>query len=118
METQKHIDLTYLKQLSAGSNTFIVEMIDAFFEQIPKEIENLEQHLSNKDWQSLRGTAHKIKPSIAFMGLKELEPVVKLTEEYAQNQTNLDLLPDLISTIKTVCTNAVEELKKEKELFI
>jgi HPt (histidine-containing phosphotransfer) domain-containing protein len=118
MEKHKHINLSYLKELSAGSNSFIIEMIDAFFEQIPKEIENLEHHLSNNDWQSLRGTAHKIKPSIAFMGIKELEPVIKLTEENAKNETNLEQLPNLISTIRTVCYDAMEELKKEKELFM
>jgi HPt (histidine-containing phosphotransfer) domain-containing protein len=117
METEKNIDLTYLKQLSNGSNQFIVEMIDAFFEQVPIEIDNLERHLNMKDWKSVRGVAHKMKPSIAFMGIKKLESVIKLTEEYAGNETNLDLLPEMISKIKTVCNNAILELETEKKLF-
>lgn len=119
METKsiKHIDLTYLKQLSNGSNEFITEMITVFIEQTPIEIGNLEKYLNSKDWKSLRSTAHKMKPSFSFMGIKELESVIKLVEEYAANETNLDLLPGMIEKIKIVCTEAIEELAGEKMLF-
>ena len=117
MDTYKHINLTYLKELSNGSKKFIVEMIDAFLEQTPVELNNLEQSLNIKDWKSIRNIAHKLKPSIAFMGIKELESVVRLIEEYAGNETNLDLLPAMILNTKTICNSAVEELKEEKQLL-
>jgi HPt (histidine-containing phosphotransfer) domain-containing protein len=119
METnnQKHIDLTYLKELSNGSKEFITEMITVFMEQTPIEIANLEKHLEAKDWKALRGTAHKMKPSFSFMGIKELESVVKTLEENAGNETNLDILPGLVDKIKTVCAAAFEELSKEKPQF-
>ena len=119
METSsnKHIDLTYLKQLANGSNEFILEMITVFMEQTPLEISNLEKHLKNKDWKSLHGTAHKMKPSFSFMGIKELENVIKLVNEYAANETNLDLLPEMVSKIKNTCNEAIKELEIEKKLF-
>jgi HPt (histidine-containing phosphotransfer) domain-containing protein len=119
METTnaKHIDLTYLKELSNGSNEFIMEMISVFIEQTPIEIANLEKHLAAKDWKSLRATAHKMKPSFSFMGIKELESVIKTVEEYSANETNLELLPEMVTKIKTVCTEAIEELATEKRLF-
>ncbi len=117
METAKHIDLTYLKQLASGSNQFIVEMIDAFLEQTPEELHNLEKYLNLQDWKLLRSTAHKIKPSFSFMGIKELEPVIKQVEEYAATQQNLELLPGMISQIKNVCTASLEELLIEKTIF-
>ena len=114
METTKHIDLTYLKQLANGSNEFIVEMINAFFEQIPQEINNLEEHLSAKNWKALRGTAHKMKPSFAFMGIKKLESAIKLMEEYAGTETNLELLPEMIDNVKNVSNEAIKELENSK----
>lgn len=120
METisNKHIDLTYLKQLSNGSNEFINEMISVFMEQTPIEISNLEKYLKAKDWKSLRAIAHKMKPSFSFMGIKELESTIKLIEEYAANETNLDLLPELISKIKNTCNEAIKELEVERKLFV
>ena len=116
--TNKHIDLTYLKKLSNGSNPFIIEMITVFLQQTPTEIENLEKHLKNKDWKALRATAHKMKPSVSFMGIAELENPIKLVEEYASNETNLEKLPELISTIKNSCNEAMKELDIEKKLFL
>lgn len=120
METikHKHIDLTYLKQLSNGSNEFINEMITVFIEQTPVEISNLEKYASAKDWKSLRAIAHKMKPSFTFMGIKELESIIKQLEEYAANETNLELIPDLISKIKNICNEAIKELALEKKIYV
>lgn len=116
METnsKKQTDLTYLKELSNGSNEFILEMISVFMEQTPIEVANLEKHLNAKDWKSLRGTAHKMKPSFSFMGIKHLESVIKTVEEYAANETNLELLPEMITLIKNSCSEAIAELATEK----
>lgn len=120
METisKTNIDLTYLKKLSNGSNPFMLEMITVFIQQTPTEIESLEKYLKSKDWKALRLIAHKMKPSFSFMGIKELESVIKSVEEYASNETNLDLLPEMISKIKNVCTEAIKELEIEKKLFL
>ena len=114
----KHIDLTYLKQLANGSNQFIIEMISVFMEQNPMEVASLEKYLKNKDWKSLHSVAHKMKPSFSFMGIKELESVIKLVNEYSATETNLNLLPEMISKIKTICKEALKELELEKKLFL
>ncbi len=113
----KHSDLTYLKELANGSNQFMTEMLTLFITQTPEAVENLEKYLQDKDWKSLRGVAHKMKPSISFVGLKEIEDDVRTVEELAMNETNLERLPVLISKIKQVCTEGIEELKMELKTF-
>lgn len=109
----KHTDLTYLKELSNGSNEFVKEMLSIFIKEMPEAISKIETHLQKKEWQLLRGVLHKIKPSITFVGLKEIEEVVKDAEEYAGSQTNLDKLPEMIMKIKTTCTEGIHELQEE-----
>lgn len=116
-QSEKHINLDYLKELSNGSNSFIVEMIDAFLEQTPEEISNLEKYLSANNFRALRGTANKIKPSFTFMGIKELVGVIKQVEEYAAKEISLEQLPGMIKTIKDVCELAIDELLEEKKHF-
>ncbi|MGZ4034903.1 MAG: Hpt domain-containing protein [Bacteroidia bacterium] len=121
METtnrSKHIDLTYLKQLSNGSNDFINQMISVFMAQTPEALDSMDKYLDKKDWKSLHGVAHKIKASFSFMGIKELENDINLIEEYALSQTNLNLLPDIISHLKNVCNEAMKELEIEKKSFL
>ena len=115
---KKHIDLTYLKELSNGSNEFICQMITVFSEQTPDALNKMEKYLNAKDWKSLHAIAHKIKASFSFMGIKELENVISLVEEYCYNETNIDELPAMVSKIKNICTLALEELEIEKALFL
>ena len=120
METSsnKYINLTYLKELSNGSNEFIYQMITVFMEQTPDAVNSMEKYLNSKDWQALHAIAHKTKASFAFMGIKELKDVTCLVEEYSLNKTNLDQLPEMISKIKNVFLIALKELEIEKKQFL
>jgi HPt (histidine-containing phosphotransfer) domain-containing protein len=115
---ERSIDLSYLKQLSNGSNKFILEIIDVFLKQTPEALESMENYLNNKDWKSLRAVAHKIKPSMTFMGINDLKDVVGKIEEYADKEINLDLLPELIHKMQDVCKKAFLELEAEKNNFV
>jgi HPt (histidine-containing phosphotransfer) domain-containing protein len=113
----KYIDLDYLKQISNGSNEFIYQMISVFMEEIPNEIKNMEKHLEKKDWMALKATAHKMKPSFSFMGVKELEESIHDIEQNCAEEKNLDQLPGLIERIKTMTEDVIRELEREKKLF-
>jgi HPt (histidine-containing phosphotransfer) domain-containing protein len=116
METNnKHIDLDYLRQISNGSNEFVLQMIAVFTEEIPGEIENLEKHLANQDWKSLRATAHKMKPSYSFMGVKELEELVHSVEEFTDEKKAE--LPGMIKSIREITKEVIDELQVEKKKF-
>ena len=114
----RYIDLTYLKQISNGSNEFICQMISVFMQQTPEALNNMDKYLNEKDWRGLHAVAHKMKPSFSFMGIKELENVIHQIEEYCLSETNLDQLPALILKIKGICKAALQELEIEKKLFI
>ena len=119
METSnKHIDLSYLKQLSNGSNEFIAQMISIFLTQTPQALNSIEAHLQNEEWKPIKAHIHKMKPSFAFMGIKELENIAPLAEKYCETETHLDELPKLISQIRAVCELAMRELETEKEQFL
>jgi HPt (histidine-containing phosphotransfer) domain-containing protein len=112
-DTDRHIDLTYLREIAKGSDEFIVQMLNIFIDQTPKAFVNIEKALESNDWESLRLAVHKIKPSITFIGLSEIKNDVPLLEEYAASETHLDAIPELVNKIQKVCTKAVIEVKDE-----
>ncbi len=116
--SQKHIDLTYLKQLSNGDTKFINEMLSLFIDQTPDMLANMSKYLQAADWKSLSSAAHKMKPSIMFVGLKEIEATVRLVENYASEQVNTEQIPSMLNKIDTVCKEAIVELKAEKEHLV
>lgn len=111
-------DLSYLKQVSNGDSDFIREMIEVFMRQTPETISNMEKHLKNKDWESLRTLSHKMKPSCPFFGLHNLYTIVSDIEEYAHKQINLEQLPEMIAEVKRTCLQAMAELEQEKESIL
>ena len=118
MSTKKLIDLTYLNGIANGSDEFIKKMLFLFLTQTPEAVSNLEKHLNNKDWNALRFTAHKLKASFIFIGVKEIPDIISTVEEYAENGVNLDLLPEMIFRIKEVSGLVMKELEEENKSLI
>jgi HPt (histidine-containing phosphotransfer) domain-containing protein len=109
----KTIDMSYLRDLSNGSDAFIKKMIRMLMKQTPEGVLALEKHYTNKDWESLRLTAHKLQASFLFMGIQNLPEIIHRVEDYAGNKVHLELLPELIFKIKDVWLKAMKELEIE-----
>ncbi len=109
----KHTDLAYLNKLANGSNEFITQMLTLFIEQTPDAIGRMEKYAQENNWELLSKIAHKMKPSIMFVGLKEIEKEVKTLEDYSAEGSHTEEIPGMISHIKSVCNEAIVELKEE-----
>jgi len=109
----RHTDLTYLRELAKGRDAFIVQILNVFIQQTPEAIERMEEATENKEWKLLSQTVHKIKPSIMFIGLTEITNDIPLLEEYAAKESNINEIPALVGKIKSVCKEAIIELKEE-----
>lgn len=109
----KHTDLTYMRELAKGSDAFMAQILNVFIEQTPLSIEQMEKAVKDREWKLLSQTVHKIKPSIIFTGLTAITDDIPLLEEYAANESNIDEIPALVDKIKTVCMEAIVELKED-----
>jgi len=105
------IDLSYLQELAEGSEEFMQRMIKAFLVQTPQLVAQLESGLAAKDWAAIRGAAHKMKPSVDFIGMHAIKSTVHDLEQFAAEKTNLEKIPALIERVKIVCANAMHELE-------
>ncbi len=103
-------DLTFLKGLTGGDNAKLAKYINMFLKAAPDMLSNIEKSLESKDYETLRVTAHSLKPQLSYMGIKSLEETIKTIEFNAGHQMNLDTLPELISTLQTQCMAAMTEL--------
>jgi signal transduction histidine kinase/DNA-binding NarL/FixJ family response regulator len=105
------VDMNELHQLSRGNNEFIKEMIDLFSEQNPIDINKLDKALEQEDFESIKSTAHRMKTSVGFMGIKSaLEPLNKL-EDLSEKKQNIEEISTLVATIKNICSKAQQEFQ-------
>ncbi|MEJ7779151.1 MAG: Hpt domain-containing protein [Daejeonella sp.] len=90
--TEFNLDLSYLRDVSSGSNEFMIEMIDLFLEQTPEYFENLEKFIEEENWPKVADISHKIKPTLAFMGANAAKESMSEIESNARNLTNTETI--------------------------
>ena len=109
----KIIDLTYLYEIADGSEEFIKKMMETFIEQTPPMLDKMDLYLNEKKWNELSDIAHKMKPTIDFIGIHSIRDAIKNIENYSRTQINLDQLPILVKLVNDTCLKAIDELKME-----
>jgi HPt (histidine-containing phosphotransfer) domain-containing protein len=105
-------NLDYLMELSGGNKEFIKEVTQLFIDETPSNIRKMQDALLVKDYQTIRTVAHKIKPSMTFFGIAELEEEIKSLEYNAMHAINLDTLEEQINKATYILNLAVNELRQ------
>lgn len=111
------IDLSYLEDIAGGSNEFIIEMIDMFLEQTPGYCNDIKQGISEKDWKKVSDLAHKVKPTLAFMGSHAAKDTMAAIEMDARNLVNLDTIGLSFDKLHAVCMQLFVDLKTARASF-
>jgi CheY-like chemotaxis protein len=108
------IDLGYLNQRTKSHPKLMMEMISAYLDQTPPLILAMKQSLTDKNWDLLYASAHKMIPSFSIMGMGiDFENMAKRIQEYASTQKQSEGISELVLQLETICTQACVELKEE-----
>lgn len=72
--TVNHIqpDFTFLNQLAQGDEDFVNEMMDIFIEEVPIEIEKIQNSFADKNYKTVSAVVHKMKSKLRILGFTEL----------------------------------------------
>lgn len=111
MENFKHINMDYLDEISEGNQDLACDLIEMFIKQVPIFNEQLDRLYKNGDFILLSKLAHKIKSSVAMMGISELTSDMKTLELIAKEGKDSEKYPSYIAKFKTISNEAVIELK-------
>ena len=96
-----------LKQMSGAD--FINELIDAFLDDAPNMIQNMQTALSTKDVESFRRNAHSLKSNANTFGATELGALAKELEMMGK-ESNLDV-GNRLAVLSEAFSRVAEELK-------
>jgi HPt (histidine-containing phosphotransfer) domain-containing protein len=96
-----------LKQMSGGD--FINELIDAFLDDAPNMLNNMQLALNEKDVESFRRNAHSLKSNANTFGAVELASLAKELEFMAK-ENNLNV-GNRLEILKGAFATVAEELK-------
>jgi PAS domain S-box len=108
---ENKFDLSYLKTVSNNNMEFIKEMIETFQVSIPKNIQEIKTNLANKDWENLSRAFHKIKPSLALMGLVSLKDIAQELEQKSKQKIEVRKLTAPTTEFCNSVSGVLEELR-------
>ncbi len=100
-----------LKQISGEE--FINELIDAFLDDAPNMIQNMQSALETRDVDSFRRNAHSMKSNANTFGAMDLGVLAKELEFMAK-ENNLDI-GNRLEILKEAYEKVAEELKEMRK---
>ena len=110
-QTSGYIDLAYLSELSGGNKEFEKQILEQFLVQVPDEMEQLEQAIQNRDFETVKQSAHSLKSTVGYVGLSDaLHPYLDRIEKDAIKNDDNNFSVDL-DYVKAHCDHAKTEVE-------
>jgi HPt (histidine-containing phosphotransfer) domain-containing protein len=108
------INLSYLEDITGGDNDVILEMLDLFIRDIPTQVQKMHDFHKSSDLVSVGKEAHKLKPTLQYIGLTGMFEDIKEVEAIVKSNSNVEKLGDLIQSLQEATLECVPALKAKK----
>ncbi len=102
-------DLTYLKEMADGDESFFNEIITYFVESCPDSLRSMREFALSGDHEKLGFLAHTILPQLTFVGILAAIPFFEKIER--DSKLNDDLFVELERAI-IIINYGIDDLKK------
>lgn len=115
MSNERVTDLSYLQDIAMGDQEIVIETTEAFLDDAPQLLDQIHSHFANQEWEKLHKQAHKIKPSLQYMGMNRAWELIKDIEEQAKTENISDDLEGKIEEFDDLCSRGMNELSSKIE---
>jgi len=107
-------DLSELKKMSGNNPEIIVTMLTTFIENSEQAMEKFQRGLSDKNWNQIAESAHKILPSYRHLGVNNIVTILeKLKNKALVNTSNSNQVEENTQRAIQLILQLIEELKSE-----
>jgi len=101
--------------MADGDQDFVKVVVQTFLEEIPPDLEGMNQAVTQDNPQQAYQYAHKMKPNFQMFGLG-LMPQIKILESWAKAGENRDEVREATRIITDKYKKAEKELKEDFDL--
>ena len=95
LEIMNVCDLKYLTEMMGSKNHLIKGIMDAFLEQVPDELNSINDAVKKSDYVCIKSLAHTMKSSVSIMGISTLTPILQEMENLGNSATNIERVKEL-----------------------
>ncbi|WP_426490203.1 ATP-binding protein [Hymenobacter sp. 102] len=107
-------DLTKLRALAHGRESFVLKIIRSFLSNVPGSLLQLEAAAASGDWEQVAAIVHHIKPGVESLGVRDVAAVMQQLEQHIP-AANAEAGPSHAAVARLVAQlkRAVQELPRE-----
>ena len=109
-------NLDKINEMAGGDEDFINSVISVFLEEVPHDLEGLENALEQQNYEQVYQLAHKIKPNVDLLGMEQTRAIALQIETLGKNEANMSEIRDIFPTLKKDVHQVISELKKDFDL--
>lgn len=108
--------LDKIKEMADGDQDFIQSVIAAFIDEVPQDLQNLEEAVQSGDHEQIYKMAHKIKPNVDLLGMEQTRANALELETMGNNLGDLTLIRNKFPGLKSDLEQVLLELRKDFEM--
>ncbi|MES2388229.1 MAG: Hpt domain-containing protein [Bacteroidota bacterium] len=115
----KVINLDYLNEVADGDREFVLDLIQAFLQLGPEDIEELNTASAEKNWREVSRIVHKLKSAAESMGVQKMSEMAAEVEftlranEYRGDDRTAELVTRICETFYLAREEFLFELERE-----
>ena len=102
--------------MANGNANFVPDMLKLFLNLVPRSVEIINDSNKAKDFETIRKTAHKIKPSINNLGITSIKEDILLLEKWDNNSHTNDELENALLKVNSVIQQVVDSISTKEKI--
>ena len=102
-------------EMAGDDDAFVKMIVQTFLEEIPPDLEEMNDALKVRDAKATYQKAHKMKPNLLMFGLNLL-PEITILEAWAKKGEESDKVDEAAAQITRTVEQAEKELKADFDL--
>ena len=112
-QNRKVANFTYLDSATQGDIELKAKMLTIMLREVPEETAKMVQLYTDSNWKRLAAVAHKFKSAVTYLGLTDIKQILIDIQSNAELEHELDLIEDMIYTVRSVCLQACSDMENE-----
>lgn len=109
-------DLSQLKEISKSNLPLLKSLIDSFVKQAKEAGSEFQNSLELQDFITIKGCAHKIKPSFHTLGLFKMYSDLVTLEKLAEEKKDINAIEIIINNFQIKLPVIIEYLSDDKNI--
>ncbi len=115
--TKKIINLDFLIKSVNNEKDIIVELIDAYLQQIKEDTTEINNAIIGKDYDTIKKIAHRTKSTVSLMGGAEMLKILEEIEAEAISTKNVEKIKTLYAFLKDLEKRSTIEIQIERSKY-